>query len=152
MSVKIADFVEKGGVFDNVEGSTPEEVYQNVTKMMELPAGLTATAICDALSAREKVMSTAVGNSIALPHARTPIIENELDQRICVVYLKTPLDMHAPDSNLVRTMFIILSQNSQTHLQILSNLVGLFQKSQFRKVLDKHAPKTELLAAINEMA
>ena len=60
--------------------------------------------------------------------------------------------MHAPDGVPVKTMFIILTQNSQSHLQVLSTLVGLFQKTQFKKLLDDQVSEAELLKAVTEMA
>jgi nitrogen PTS system EIIA component len=146
----IAQLIQKGGVYDNVEGETPEEVYKKISTVIPLPAGMTAEAVYDALSAREHVLSTAVGNGIALPHARAPIMKSEEDQQICIVYLKNPIDMKAPDERKVFVMFVLLTFNSQSHLRILSSLVTLFRKPQFRKLLEKHAGQEELLDAIRE--
>ena len=125
------------------EGSTPKEIYENVSKMMELPEGITPEFLTSALCAREDVLSTAVGNGIALPHARAPIMKEEKDQRICVVYLKKPLDMKAPDERSVFVMFVLLTHNSQIHLKVLSSLAGLFRSARFRKALE------ELFKALN---
>ena len=103
------------------------------------------------MCAREQILSTAVGNGIALPHARSPIMKAEEDQRICVVYLKEPMDMKAPDEKKVSVMFILLTSNPQTHLKVLSTLVGLFRKNSFRKLLDEHADEAQLLNAIKEL-
>lgn len=149
--MEIAELIHRGGVFYDVEGNTPEDVYKNVTMDMDLPTSVDSEAIYKALCARESIMSTAVGNGIALPHARTPIIKDESNQRICVVYLKKPVDMKAPDNIKVFVMFILLTQNPQTHLQILSSLVGLFNDANFRKLLESHASEDELLRAIKKM-
>lgn len=147
----ISPLIHKGGVFKDVEGSTPEEIYENVCKMLDLPDSMTSEQVYNALCAREKILSTAVGNGIALPHARSPIMKDEADQRICVVYLKEPLEMSAPDEKKVSVMFILLTQNSQTHLKVLSTLVGLFRKNSFRKLLEDHAGEAQLINAIKEL-
>jgi Phosphotransferase system mannitol/fructose-specific IIA domain (Ntr-type) len=147
----IAELIHKGGVYDNVEGETPESVYEKISTMIPLPQDMSAEAVYDALAARERVLSTAVGNGIALPHARAPIMKSVDDQRICIVYLKNPLDMKAPDERKVFVMFVLLTFNSQSHLRILSSLVTLFRKTQFRKLLEKHAGEAELLNAIREL-
>ena len=103
--VNISELIHRGGIFRNVEGSNPKEVYAKVSKMIDLPDGMTSDQVYNALCAREDVLSTAVGNGIALPHARAPIMKNEEDQRICVVYLKEPIDMKAPDERNVFVMF-----------------------------------------------
>ena len=140
----IAKLIHNGGVFYDVEGKTPSEIYAKVSKMIDLPDGMTSEQVYNALCTREQVLSTAVGNGIALPHARAPIMKEEAEQRICVVYLDEPIDMKAPDERLVSTMFILLTHNSQIHLKVLSSLAGLFRSPRFRKALEIKADEATL--------
>lgn len=149
--VDVAKLIRRGGIFKDVEGNTPQEIYANVCKLMDLPEGVTPEMLCNALSAREEVLSTAVGNGIALPHARAPIMKKEEDQRICVVYLKNPIDMKAPDERLVHVMFILLTTNSQVHLTILSSLASLFRSLRFRKALEDRADEAVISNLIREI-
>lgn len=149
--VDVAKLIRRGGIFKDVEGNTPQEIYANVSKLMDLPEGVTPEMLCNALSAREEVLSTAVGNGIALPHARAPIMKKEEDQRICVVYLKNPIDMKAPDERLVHVMFILLTTNSQVHLTILSSLASLFRSLRFRKALEDRADEAVISNLIREI-
>lgn len=149
--VDVAKLIRRGGIFKDVEGNTPKEIYANVSKLMDLPEGLTPEMVCNALVAREEVLSTAVGNGIALPHARAPIMKKDEDQRICVVYLKNPIDMKAPDERLVHVMFILLTINSQVHLTILSSLASLFRSVRFRRALEDRAGEAVLSNLIREI-
>lgn len=149
--VDIAKLIHRGGIFKNVDGATPQEIYAKISKMIDLPEGMTADQVCSALCAREEVLSTAVGNGIALPHARAPIMKEEKDQRICVVYLKNPIDMKAPDERLVSVMFVLLTHNSQIHLRVLSELAGLFRNSTFRKALEIQADEQALSTLIKDL-
>ena len=143
--------IHRGGVFFDIEGATPQEVYKNISEKIEKPEGVTSDLIYNALCAREQVLSTAVGNGIALPHARASIIKSDEDQKICVVYLKKPIDMQAPDERDVFVMFILLTHNSQVHLKVLTELAGLFRNLRFRKALESHAGEAELLSLIREL-
>lgn len=147
----IVQLIHRGGIYADVGGNTPQEVYKNISTMIKLPEGTTAEQVCTALCAREGVLTTAVGNGIALPHARTPIIENEDDSMIVVVYLKEPIEMKAPDERPVSTMFILLTQNSQVHLKILSTLAGLFRSLRFRKALEDRAGEETLSSLIKDL-
>ncbi len=147
----VAQLIHNGGVFVDVEGSSPQEVYKNVCKKIKLPSGLTSEQLYQALCDREQVLSTAVGNGIALPHARSPIVKNEKDQKICVVYLKKAIDMKAPDERFVSVMFILLTQNTQLHLKVLSELAGLFRDGKFRKALEIKSDEKTLYSIIKEM-
>ena len=143
--------IHRGGVFFDIEGSTPEEVYKVISEKIEKPEDITSETIYTALCAREQVLSTAVGNGIALPHARSAIIKSDDDQKICVVYLKNPIDMQATDEREVYVMFVLLTHNSQVHLKVLTELAGLFRNLRFRKALEAHAGEAELLSLIREL-
>ena len=149
--VDLATLIHRGGVYFDIEGSTPEEIYGKISQLIKIPEGLTPEQICSALCAREQVLSTAVGNGIALPHARSSIIKNEEEQQICVVYLKNSIDMKAPDEREVFVMFVLLTHNSQVHLKVLTELAGLFRNLRFRKALESHAGEAELLSLIREL-
>ena len=150
--IDIAELIHRGGILYDVEGDTAQEVYAKVSKMIDLPEDMTSEQVCTALCARESVLSTAVGNGIALPHARTPIMKSEEDQRICVVYLKKPIEMGAPDDKPVTTMFVLLTYNPQIHLRVLSSLAGLFRDSRFRLALSRKSDEAVLSALIKELA
>ena len=149
--VDLPGLIHRGGVFFDIEGNTPEEVYKVISEKIEKPEDLTSEQIYTALCAREQVLSTAVGNGIALPHARSSIIKSDDDQKICVVYLKNPIDMQAPDEREVYVMFVLLTHNSQVHLKVLTELAGLFRNLRFRKALESHAQEAELLSLIREL-
>ena len=143
--------IHRGGILFDIEGNTPEEIYKIISEKIELPADLSSEQVYTALCAREKVLSTAVGNGIALPHARASIIKSDDDQKICVAYLKNPIDMQAPDEREVYVMFVLLTHNSQVHLKVLTDLAGLFRNLRFRKALESHAGEAELLSLIREL-
>ncbi len=149
--VDLPGLIHRGGVFFDIEGNTPEEVYKVISEKIEKPEDLTSEQVYTALCAREQVLSTAVGNGIALPHARSSIIKSDEDQKICVVYLKNPIDMQAPDEREVYVMFVLLTHNSQVHLKVLTELAGLFRNLRFRKALESHAQEAELLSLIREL-
>lgn len=150
MITDLTSLISKGGVF-TVEGSSTTEIYEKVCKLIKFPESITSDAVFNALCAREKIMSTAVGNGIALPHASVPIIKEEEEQRVCVVYLKEPVDMNAPDEMKVHTMFVILTQNRQTHLQVLSRLVSLLRDTSFLNLLENQANGVDLIEKIREL-
>ena len=112
----ITELIHRGGVLKNVEGFSTKDIYHNIIQMIDLPDCMDREQVYNALCAREEILSTAVGNGIALPNARAPIMKDENDQRICVAYLKQPINMNAPDERFVHVMFVLLTQNPQDHL------------------------------------
>ena len=152
MTFELEPFIEEGGVFVDVDGNTVEEVYTSVCSLLKLPKSFTKEELLEELLAREKILSTAVGNGVAIPHPRKPILQKEEEQLLAVCFLKKPLEMNAPDGKPVSVLFVLLSKSNQLHLQVLSSLAHLLHDDSFKKILETRPSKEELFAAIKTVA
>lgn len=146
----IESLLKCGGVYYNVKGDRPEIVFKNVIEKLSLPKELDSAKLYQELCLREELMSTAVGNGIAIPHPRYPLLTSEESQRLIVCFLEKPVMMNPPDMRPVYVFFILLTSNTKTHLKILSQLAFLFQKPEFRHILEKKPTEVELNAAIQK--
>ena len=146
--LQLASLFTEGGLYKNISGKTVESVLADICTSVALPRNLDRNELYTELFAREKVSSTAIGNGIAIPHAKMPFISNVDDQRIIICYLKEPIDMDAPDGRKVFVMFLILAANVHYHQQIIVKLAELFKKHEFRKKLEAHSDLDELLTFI----
>ena len=147
----ISGLIRNGGVFKDVEGSTPKEVFENLCAQIDFPASFDKKNLVEELSEREKILSTAVGNGIAIPHPRKSLVVEEENQMMMVCYLKTPIEMSAPDERKVSVMFVLLTKSSQFHLQTLSELARLIHDADFRKFLDTKPDMEVLIEKIKEI-
>lgn len=145
----VESLVSRGDVVF-AEGNTLEEIFTSVCNKAELPAGIKAADLVKELLEREMVLSTAVGNGIAIPHPRRPLVKNSDDCRVIVAYLNEPLDMQAPDFRKVYAMFILLSASSQIHIKSLSSLAAIFRKDGFKKALQSRPGKAELIELLQQ--
>jgi mannitol/fructose-specific phosphotransferase system IIA component (Ntr-type) len=59
--------------------------------------------------------------------------------------------MNAPDGRKVDTMFVLLTSNSQNHLQALSRLAALIKDDSFVELLRNRASADELVEAANKI-
>ena len=144
----LCSLIKKGGVYKDVEGGTVSELLASAVSMMKLPEGLDAQQFMKELEEREKILSTAVGNGIALPHPHRKVIDDPTDQRISVCFLKEPVDMQAPDSRKVYVFFILLTAASQKHLDILSGIASLAKDQEFKALLETRPDEDALLDGI----
>ncbi len=150
-TVNMGELILRGGVINNIDADSPLEVYEQLKSKIKLPKSVTPDILYEGLCAREKVLSTAVGRGIALPHCRDIILSGSDEQQITVVYLKNPIDMNAPDGRKVDTMFVLLTSNSQSHLQVLSRLAALIKDDSFVELLRNRASAEELAEAANKI-
>ena len=144
------ELMQNGGIFYDVEGETPEEVYKNICAVMPVPSNCDRSEIARELVERESILSTAVGNGIAIPHPRKPLVKEIYDERVIVCFPKNPLSMNAPDEKKVFVMFILLTKSTQSHLQVLSSLAKLIHNDNFKKILESKPSMEELLENVKK--
>lgn len=95
---------------------------------------------------REKLISTGVGEGIAIPHALTGSAPRTV---MAVCRLKRPVDFASLDGVPVSIVVMTAGpkESSGTHLQVLSKVARLFHDSAFRSSFED-APTAEALAAL----
>lgn len=103
----------------------------------------TPNDIFTALLLRERLGSTAIGEGIALPHAR---ISTLAQTQIALLKLEKGIDFQSPDEQPVDVFLGILvpGLHSEQHLQLLSCLAELFSNEAFKIAL-RTAPTSEAL-------
>ncbi len=146
----LADMILSGGVHYNVSGSKPEQAFADLASRVPLPPGVTRAALVTGLTERERLMTTAVGHGIAIPHPRQPLVSEISDERIFVSFLDKPINFDSLDGKPVYVLFVLLSADPKTHLRTLSQLSYLFQQEDFRSFLRKKPDSPELIKEIKK--
>jgi nitrogen PTS system EIIA component len=144
----LIELVKRGGVFYNLSGNTPAEVVADAVSTIPVPEGVDRAKLLTAVLEREALMPTAVGDGIAIPHPRSPLVQDSAKQFVAVCFLRQPIDWRALDGKLVGTAILIFSASPRLHLQTLSCVNFLCRQSAFRKMLQGRASQEELVAAI----
>jgi mannitol/fructose-specific phosphotransferase system IIA component (Ntr-type) len=84
--------------------------------------------------ARERVMSTGVGNGVAIPHAYTDGVD-----RLSAAFYRTrePVEFGGPDGAPVDLFFVILGprESRREHIRLLARLSRLLNHAEFREHL-----------------
>jgi len=90
----LAQLITRGGIFYNLEGSGKKEIMSNLINA--LPAATLPPSKRDVLlntvMEREALISTGIENGIALPHPRTPLLEEGELPFVAIAFLRQPLD------------------------------------------------------------
>jgi mannitol/fructose-specific phosphotransferase system IIA component (Ntr-type) len=74
------------------------------------------------LLARESLGSTGIGDGIAIPHVRNPIVLHLSRPIVTLCFLERPVDFGALDGQPVNTLFTLISPTVRAHLHLLSRL------------------------------
>ncbi|MDR3161903.1 MAG: PTS sugar transporter subunit IIA [Spirochaetaceae bacterium] len=150
MNKGLLQLFQRGGFLYNVPGDKSRDLLRNLIQSGPAVSGLDRDRLLEAVLERETLVSTAVGRGIALPHPRTPLIEDPGEQRVVTAFLRRPVPWDAPDGEPVHTALLIISASARLHLHTLSGINFLCQQEPFRRLLKKRAPAEEILRAIAE--
>ena len=118
----LARSIARGGLVEDLQGTTPVEVLRDLVSRAQLPAGLSGQGLLDHLLAREQLASTAVGDGFALPHPRQPLGPRLGEPIVVVGRLAQPIDWAALDDKPVHTAILVLSSSLQGHLDLLKRI------------------------------
>jgi PTS system nitrogen regulatory IIA component len=144
----LEDALRAGGVFDGIKGHDGPSVLKSVVALMPLPQDVNREFLLQMLLARESAGSTGIGDGVAIPHARNPIVMHISRPLVSLCYLAQPIDFGAIDGKPVHTLFTIVSPTIKTHLGLLSRLAFALRDATFaRTVARRSRPEAVFSAA-----
>lgn len=144
----LSQVLKAGGIHQNIDGTDKDEVLQTIISLLKLPPQIDRDYILQVLMAREALGTTAIGDGIAIPHVRNPILLHVDTAMITLCFLKTPIDFKAIDHKPVDTIFLLISPTVRIHLHLLSRLAYALRDPRFKAVLQRQGPQSEIFAAV----
>lgn len=141
--------LESGGIFFDIPGDTKAEVITEAAKHLPLPPDINREVLTSVLLAREAIGSTGIGNGIAIPHPRTPILLATKKPIVALFFLKNAIDYDAIDKKPVSILFTIIASSIKVHLHLLSRLAYVLQNADVNKALKKQLDKDNLLKILS---
>lgn len=105
--------------------------------------------ILKAILDREKVMSTGVGDHVAIPHGKAEGVKNIIAS---LGITDSDVDFHSIDNKPVRLIFLLVGPPDQTgpHLKALSRISRLMHREEFRSRLLRSKTPEEVMHIIQE--
>jgi PTS system nitrogen regulatory IIA component len=144
----LSDALKAGGVAYQVGGNDKPSVLRAIVDLLNLPEEVDREFLYEVLLARESLGSTGIGDGIAIPHVRNPVVLHVSKPTVTLCFLEHPVDFVAIDSQPVSTLFTLISPTVQQHLHLLSRLGFVLQNHDFKAALKRQAPLEELMAAL----
>jgi PTS system nitrogen regulatory IIA component len=147
---KLSEALEAGRIFYRVEGHDRESVLRSVVKLLPLPADVDHDFVFELIRVREMMGSTGMGDGIAIPHPRNPLMFQSTPS-VTLCFLEQPIDFDALDGKPVFALFTILSPNMRSHIHLLSRLAFALQNQAFRSIITAQAARETILNEIRKM-
>jgi PTS system nitrogen regulatory IIA component len=102
------------------------------------------------LRKREQMLSTAIGNGVAIPHPRHPSSKLFKEPKIIIVRLKKGIDFGAPDGKAVCIFFMICAPTEFIHIRLLAVLSKLLNSPKLKRKFIHAESKGEILKVLLE--
>ncbi|NLI78540.1 MAG: PTS transporter subunit EIIA [Candidatus Riflebacteria bacterium] len=155
-SPRLSEALARGGIFHDLLGATPDEVFHELLNRLPLPPEVDRDLLCQMAVAREKVAPTGLDNGVAIPHMQGPLIEPLLEHPMAALaFLRNPVDWRSLDGKPVSIVFLLISPTVFAHLTLLAEVANSLSQPAFQARLRERAAPADLLAgfrALEELA
>ena len=105
------------------------------------------SAILAAVRERESVLSTGIGGGVAIPHGKTPVIDQLI---VAAGIASTPIEFDALDGHPVELFFLLIGPESASgaHVKTLSRISRLLRREPLRAALRAAKSAEEFLGIV----
>jgi len=142
----LVEALQAGGIFYRIGGTEKESVLRAVVETLRLPEEVDRGFLLRVLLARETLESTGIGDGIAIPHVRNPVVLHVARPLITLCFLEHAVEFGALDGKPVSIVFSLISPTVRAHLRLLSRLSFALQDPRFKTVLQRQGARDDIFA------
>lgn len=140
--MKLMDILTEDRVKIPLENTDKEKIIDEMVMLIDVSAKLKdKDQILKAVLDREAVMSTGVGDEIAIPHGKSDGVDDII---AALGITKEPVNFDSLDNKPVRLVWLLVGPQDKTgpHLKALSRISRLMHKKEFRdRLISTSNPK-----------
>ena len=147
--MKIIDLLKKDAIELNTSVASKSDAIDKLVALHEKAGNLLdVKAYKEAILAREAQGSTAIGEGIAVPHAKSESVKTP---GLSAITVPSGVDYEAPDGKNSDILFMIAAPlDGDLHLEILSRLMVMLMESEFCAALRGAKTADEFLSIIDK--
>ena len=148
--MKITDLLKPEGIKIGASAKSQMEAIDQLVALQDASDNINdAAAYKEGILAREAEFSTAVGDGIAIPHAKVAAVNRP---GLAAMTVPGGVEWNAPDDQPADLMFMIAAPEGEanTHLEMLAKLSALLMHSDFANALRRAYDADEFLQIIDE--
>lgn len=147
--MRLLDILSQACIKADLKGKSRKDVILELVDLLVKSGAVKDKAkVIDAIMEREKLMSTGIGNGVAIPHAKTNSC-----LRLCAAFGRSsgvPFD--ALDEKPVRLVFLLVTPETETgpHISALARISRLLKHKVFKDALLSAKNEAEIYRIIEE--
>lgn len=130
----LEDLINEDTFVPELEADTREGVIRELSKVAAEKAGLDADEVARAVLSRERLISSSIGNEIAVPQAGIEDLETPV---LAVGLSREDLDFDSPDGKPTHLVFLLLTDrdDNSAKMQLMGQIANLFKDEKGRNVI-----------------
>ncbi|MCQ2397475.1 MAG: PTS sugar transporter subunit IIA [Lentisphaeria bacterium] len=151
IGIPVSRVMNENRILLNLKSKNKEDVIKELTDSRLLYGlVLDASELRSKCLQRENILSTGVGEGIAIPHPRDPIATLRASAAIIYGYSKDGIDFGAPDDKPVHFFFLVCSQNIELHLHLMGCMARLLRSQKFVSELPNCKNNADVIKLVME--
>jgi mannitol/fructose-specific phosphotransferase system IIA component (Ntr-type) len=146
--MKLTELVNVDAIRLRLAARTKREAIVELVELLENAHGCRSQGeILDRVLRREAMMSTGIGNGVAIPHGKARAAERMM--AACAV-APDGLDFESEDGQpaLLFVLFVSPENAATLHVKVLANISRLFKEESVRRTLREARSREEFYAAL----
>lgn len=148
---QLSTALKAGGIFYRLAGADKKSALRSLVTVLRLPQDADRDLLLKMLLARETLASTSIGEGVAVPHARNPLVLQVTEPQIALGFLQTPIDFQALDGKPVFALFSMITPTVRIHLHLLSRLAFALQDGGFRDIIRRQAEQDQIIRELQRV-
>ena len=145
----LSQAVRTGGIHRGLVGGDKDRLLREMVLRLPAPPGFDREFLFQMVRAREHLGSTSLGNGIAIPHPREPIVLR-VDRPAVAIYLADP-PVDFGDGPPVHTVCLLVSPSTRLHLHLLAAVAAALRDPAVAAKLAARAPDEKIHAEIERV-
>jgi PTS system nitrogen regulatory IIA component len=148
----LSELLDRGGIhLTAAAGGEKVDVLAGVVAHLPLPPEVDRDFLLTVLEAREAMGSTGIGDGIAIPHVRNPILLHVKRPFVSLFLLARPVDFDAVDGKPVHALFVVVAPSVPLHLRVLAHLGHALRDPTLRRLLANRGSADHIMERIRAL-
>lgn len=148
--LNLTEAIKKGGIHYRIEGKDKKALLNAVVNLLNLPDDVKKETLLEAMLIREELGSTGLGEGLAIPHARYPVVTHIPTPIVSISFLDKPVDYGAIDGKPVNCLFTLISPTVRSHLAMLSKIAHVLKDAGVKNALVAQENRDFILTIIEK--
>jgi fructose-specific phosphotransferase system IIA component len=148
--VKVSDILVRDSILLDLKNREKPDVLAEMAKALAgSTSGLGEKRLFEALSEREKLQSTGIGEGVAVPHVKLPDLSHPV---ISFARRREGVDFDSMDGQPTHLLFLLAvpEHSAGQHLKVLARISRFLHDASFRERLLEAETREEVCRAIEE--